>query len=82
MTDNPARVIYRVMINPDTAPTREYVAAAEIVEDRGDGSCLLMVFPRRSEPFQIGPIIRADLRDPGSQDFRVWEPAPSDPEGV
>jgi hypothetical protein len=74
MADIASPVLYRVLQNPVTAPDNDYTANAEIIEDHENGLCTLCVFPRRSEPFQVGPIIRADLRDATSQDFRVWEP--------
>lgn len=77
-----SRVTYRVLKNPISAPERDYTADALVMEDHGDGLCTLVVTPRRSDPFVIGPVIRADLRDPNSPDFLVWEPAAPLPEGV
>lgn len=82
MSASQSRATYRVLQNPYSAPDREYTADAMIVQDLGDGLCTLVVTPSRSDPFQVGPIVRADLRDPASDDFRVWEPADMISEGA
>lgn len=66
-------VQYRVRKNPVSAPDKDYVARAEIVEDLGDGYVNLVIFPKRSDPTMLGPIPHVSAAD--SEQPAVWENA-------
>ncbi|EIZ77771.1 hypothetical protein WSK_3782 [Novosphingobium sp. Rr 2-17] len=66
-------VRYRVLQNPISAPDQDYVADALVLEDHALGMLTLVVTPKRSDPFQIGPVPHIIDADPSTSHFYYWE---------